>query len=629
MSLVWPLALLGLLTIPVILLLHLLRNRREAKDIPSLLFWRGLEREQRGGKPRLIPLSLLLILQLLTAVALTCGLARPIFSFALDQPEQTIFVLDMTTSMTAVDVPQSEDAGRAVQRFDLAREIIKSQVQEMDENDRVVVVSLTPQPEILMSGDAGQRARLLSTLDNLVPGATGANLTAALSLANGLADPNQINQIVVLTDGNYSMENQPLPTFLAPIEWRFIPDTATPNIANLALLNVSTRLLPDGRQRIFARVVNYWDTPAIRTLRLWADGDIVDEDPVEIEAQADATKIWTLPSATETVAVEIVETDILPLDNRAELLLLNQAHRRVLLVSEGPEMLTKVLAAQPGVELTLAASDWNDFDLAEFDLVIFDSLPEDLTSWPPGNVLVINPPLGHPLLPADNYARNVRPDLTSASSLLTGIDLSGVYFGRTLNLTVPGWAEIDLTTTAGESEQAEPLIFQGAVNNSRIMVWAFDLAASNLPARLALPLLMANTLSTLLAPSLPAAIPIGEAVVLGRNFHVETPDGQRLFMEINNSAVRYAHAFDRTKKPGIYRIYDTNNVLVAGFAVHAGSPLESRLNQRGWQADTLQVTGNSILPAPDPEMDHQDFWPWFAGFALVIIVVEGWLAWRR
>lgn len=629
MSLVWPLALLGLLTVPVILVLHLLRNRREPKDIPSLLFWRGLEREQRGGKPRLIPLTLLLILQLLAAMALVCGLARPIFSFALDQPEQTIFVLDMTTSMMAVDVPQSEGAGRAVQRFDLAREIIQSQVQAMDDNDRIVVASLTPQPELLMSGDFGQKATLLSALDNLVPGATGANLTAALSLANGMVDPDQINQIVVLTDGNYSIRDQPLPPFLAPVEWRFIPETVTPSMANLALLNVSARPLPDGRQRIFARVVNYWDTPAIRTLRLWADGDIVDEDAVEIEAQADATQIWTLPQATETVAVEIVEADILPLDNRAELLLLNQAHCRVLLVSDEPQTLSKVLAAQPGVELTLATSDWNEFDLAEFDLIIFDSLPDELTSWPPGNVLVINPPLGHPLLPADNYARNVRPDLASASSLLAGIDLSGVYFGRALSLTVPNWAEIDLTTTAGESERATPLIFQGAVNNSRIIVWAFDLTASNLPARLALPLLMANTLSTLLAPSLPAAISIGEAVVLGRNFYVETPEGQRLFMEINNSGARHEHIFGRTKKPGIYRVYDDNDLLVAGFAVHAGSPLESRLDQRDWQANAPHVTGNSILPAPDPEIDHQDFWPWFVGFALIIIVVEGWLAWRR
>ena len=74
MNLLLPTALLGLLTIPVILLLHLLRNRRAQIDIPSLRLWRGLERKKQGGMPRQIPLSLMLLLQLVIAVALTLSL---------------------------------------------------------------------------------------------------------------------------------------------------------------------------------------------------------------------------------------------------------------------------------------------------------------------------------------------------------------------------------------------------------------------------------------------------------------------------------------------------------------------------------------------------------------------------
>jgi hypothetical protein len=534
-----------------------------------------------------------------------------------------IFVLDTTTSMAAIDVPQTNAAVNPRQRFDIALDMIRAYIETMAAEDGVAVVSLAPHPEILMAGKGDQKTSLLSTLDNLVPGATGVNLTSALSLAGGLVDPEQQNSIVVLTDGNYPVEAQPLPTMLAPVEWRFIPDAAA---ANQGLLHVSARPLPDGRQRVFARLVNYSDAPVARTLRLWADEAVLDEDRVEVAAQADTTRLWTLPAAAETAAVEIVEPDALPLDNRAELLLLDNVNRRVLLVSEKPDVLAKALEVQPGVELTVTATGFAAYDPADFDLIIFDGLPVELTGWPQGSLLVVNPPLGHPLLPTQNTARNLRPDPGSASSLLAGVDLSGVYFNRVSRLSVPEWAEVDLM--AAENEPPAPLIFHGLVNNSRIMVWAFDLAASNLPARLAFPLLTANMFSTLLAPSPPAAVPVGEPVLLSRNFFVETPGGQRLFLDAGEAFLS-DHIFSRTKSPGIYRIYNESNLLVAGFAVHAGSPLESNLGQRQWQPDSLKALEAENLPAPDPEVDYEDFWPWLAGLALAVVVVEGWLAWRR
>ena len=78
MNFLWPLALLGLLTLPFIILLHLLRHRREQRPIPSLLFWRGLEQKKSGQLPRYIPLSLMLLLQLFIAIVLALAAARPV-----------------------------------------------------------------------------------------------------------------------------------------------------------------------------------------------------------------------------------------------------------------------------------------------------------------------------------------------------------------------------------------------------------------------------------------------------------------------------------------------------------------------------------------------------------------------
>ncbi|MCB0166684.1 MAG: BatA and WFA domain-containing protein [Anaerolineae bacterium] len=620
MSLLWPFALAGLLTLPIILILHLLRSRRDRVAIPSLLFWRGLQQEKEGGSPRKIPLSIMLFLQLLAAIILTCGLARPTLSFLLALPEQTVFVLDTTTSMTATDVTGDQT------RFDVARQTIQDYIESMGASDQVAVVSLDPRPAVLLSGTGEQKAAALSTLDNLVPGASGANLTAALSLAGGLVNPDLENRIVILTDGNVDSETGPLPAMPAPVEWQFIPDAAPPG--NQALFDVSARPLPDGRQRIFARVINYDDAPVARTLRLLVDGQVSQEEDVDIDAQADAVQLWTIPARAESVTIEIVESDALPLDNRADLLLLDTTRRRVLLVSTTPETLSRALEVQPGVDLAVAAPDaLAGFDLADFDLIVLDSVPAELTAWPSGNVWVIDPPANQPLLPVETSMLNLRPDMDTASALLDGVDLSGVYFGRVARMAVPEWASIDLMATTVEVETPAPLIFHGTVGSTRVVVWTFNLAASNLPARLALPLLTANTLTTLLAPAPPPAVQIGEPVTLARGFSVEIPDGRRLFPSAEQNISE--NTFTHTQEPGLYRIYDSSDTLVAGFAVHAGSAPESNLLQRPDRAELEQKLTISPVSPPNPDVNYREFWPWLAGVGLVVIMMEGWLAWRR
>jgi hypothetical protein len=622
MSLLVPLALLGLLTVPVILLLHLLRNRREQLNIPSLRLWRGLEQKKHGEMPRRIPLSLLLFLQLLVAIALTLSLTRPALSFILARPQHSIFILDISTSMLARD-------GSQTSRFDLARQFIQTELQKMAEQDTYTVISLAPRPEILLAGNGQQVAQSSLALDNLIPGATGVDLPAALTLANSqVKSPDREYRIIVLTDGNYSLETGSLPELLAPVTWQTLPAESA-GVANQALLNVSSTTWPDGRHRLFARAINYGDRPATRSLRVAVGQTVFDEIQIELEPQGEVARVWTLPALAESVTVELVQTDALPVDNRADLLLRGPSRHRVLLVSDTPDLLGRALEVQPGLELAIDSPEAVRTDLAEFDLVVFDGIPPALTSWPAPNILVVNPSLGHPLLTAEHFARALRPDPDSSSALLAEVDLSGVYFDRVPQLVLPDWAEVDLQafsvspTAAAESQI--PLIFQGTVNDSRLVVWAFDLAESNLPARLALPILTANTVSTLVAPSPPAVVPVGEPVLIDGNFSVETPGGQRLSPSMDQAE---QHRFTRTKQPGLYRIYNRSNQPVAGFAVQAGSAMESNLSEP-LQPEMLDLTYRAQPAAVTPEIEYQEFWPWLAGLALAVFVVEGWLAWRR
>ena len=55
MTLLFPLGLLALLTLPIIVILHLLRERRRRVAVPSLLHWQNLPRQPEGQRIRRLP----------------------------------------------------------------------------------------------------------------------------------------------------------------------------------------------------------------------------------------------------------------------------------------------------------------------------------------------------------------------------------------------------------------------------------------------------------------------------------------------------------------------------------------------------------------------------------------------
>ncbi len=84
LSLLAPLGLLALVSVPVVVLLHMRHTTPREQPVPTLRFWLAVAPEQtdrtRFKRP---PLSLLLLLQLLIVALLAFGLTRPASSEAL------------------------------------------------------------------------------------------------------------------------------------------------------------------------------------------------------------------------------------------------------------------------------------------------------------------------------------------------------------------------------------------------------------------------------------------------------------------------------------------------------------------------------------------------------------------
>jgi len=193
MTFLFPIGLLALLILPVIVVLHLLRERRRRMAVPSLQHWLNVPRRREGERIRRLPLTLLLLLHLLVAGLLGLALGRPQLAGAPGGAvRQMVIVLDTSTSMTA-------RAGSRT-RFAEAQARALALLRELRPGDRAAIIAAGPAAHRIAEGDAGDIAALAAALDGLRPGGDSADMAGALTLAQATLDPQRERRIVVISD---------------------------------------------------------------------------------------------------------------------------------------------------------------------------------------------------------------------------------------------------------------------------------------------------------------------------------------------------------------------------------------------------------------------------------------------
>ncbi|CAA9262934.1 MAG: hypothetical protein AVDCRST_MAG93-2269 [uncultured Chloroflexia bacterium] len=156
MTFLAPLGLLALVSLPVIILLHLVQQRRRNVRVPSLELWSSAGAPPQR-KPRRLPLSLLLLLHLLVAALLGLSLGRPFLMGTAFEPVQTTVVLDTSSSMAANDSGNSS-------RFADAQAAARSIFANARQGDRIALVTLGTPARLLGQGGPEAASSLLAEL---------------------------------------------------------------------------------------------------------------------------------------------------------------------------------------------------------------------------------------------------------------------------------------------------------------------------------------------------------------------------------------------------------------------------------------------------------------------------------
>jgi Ca-activated chloride channel family protein len=550
-----PLALLGLLFVPAVIAMYLLKLRRDEAIVPSTLLWNRLVADVEANAPwQRLRRSLLLLLQLLLVIALAILAARPFIERPAGLARDIVLVIDASASMGATDVVPD--------RLTAAKQAAMDALRDLPSGGKVSVIAAGRTARVVATGSSDM-GRIRRAIDSIEVTASTGDLGDALRLAAALAARSGDAQILVATDA--ALATAPTAAVDAPIGVLQVGRQRQ----NQAIVALAIRSAPSGLTKsAFVSVANLDDVQAKRRLEVYADGALIDSRDLYVDPQARADIVVDDITQQNKRVVDTIEirlrddpdgepsNDRLASDDRAWAIVPRDRLRRVLLVTDGDPYLETALTYLPNTELygVTPAKYGPSTHPEKFDLIVFDAhLPATLPATP---ILAIAPDRSSPL--GDLAGTLKDPGIGSIDAdepILRYVDLSTTHIAEAKKLVVPAWARTVIGGPAGA-----PLLYAGDRAGLRSAVLAFEPRRSDLPLQVAFPILIANLAGELMGASggpndaVRPSDPVGLAIPSGATgLHVTRPDGTAVDL-VPGTVGGTSVTFSQTEQPGLYTV---------------------------------------------------------------------------
>ena len=544
-----PLALLGLLFLPVVVAMYLLRLRRDEQIVPSTLLWQRLMADIEANAPwQRLRRSLLLLLQLLLVALLAILAARPFLERPAGLAGDVVLVIDTSASMAATDVTPN--------RLEAAKDLAIEALKDLPAGGKVSVIAAGKTARVVANGTT-DLGRVRAAIDSITISPSTGDLADALRLANALAARSGDAEILVATDA--ALASKPEVHLDHPVSVLQVGRGRS----NQAIVALAVRTAPSGVSRsVFVSIANLDLERSERRLEVWGDGVLLEARDVYNDPQTRAEVIIDdVPHDVAVVEVRLSRetdegsvSDLLELDDRAWAIVPPDHLRRILLVGEGDPYLETALSYLPNSELYGVTLEKFGAETHPelFDLIVFEgALPVTLPDRP---ILAIGPERSSPLGDVTGVLKDPPIGALDADEpILRYVDLSTTHVGTAAKMTLPPWARTIIPGPAGA-----PLLYTGTRDGFASAVLAFEPRQSDLPLQVAFPILMSNLVGELLGgsaapteavePGSPVTLPVPAGAT---GLIVTRPDGSTIELAPGTEGGASV-SFSQTDQLGVY-----------------------------------------------------------------------------
>lgn len=596
-------AVLGL-TLPAIVSLYFLRIHRPPRVIPALHLWPAEIKDRQANVPwqRLQP-SWLLVLQLLAAALLVGSAMEPALPVGSGLAHHTLVLLDTSAAMQARDVAPS--------RFDEAKRQVAVLINQLAPQDRLTLIEVGPKPRVLASA-VGNRETLRHALQEIRPNNGPGDLTGALNLAAGLVRPGDDARALLFSDGLLEpvRSSSELPF---QVEYRRIGVSGE----NMAITSLTVRASALTRAA-YLHVQNFGQESRETSLEWRADDRLLDVRSLKLTGGQPVDLVLPVPPDATFVSAHLTGGDIFALDDTAVAVARTPTPFLVLLVTPGNVFLEQALRLRPDFRVDVVTPEGFQ-PRPGYSLAVFDHFVPPIL--PGGPFMLIDPPAGSRLAgDAPVGISRVRAG-DAGDPLLAHVDLQDVHVARSQDLRASTFGRVllDSPQTPLVLVREEPF---------RQVLFGFDLHESDLPLRVAFPILMENLTEWMLPPRVPTrsfrpAEPVTIVPEAGAQaITVLLPDGSQRALRSTGVST-----FADTNSLGLYTVIQTvdGKHHRSWFTVNLFSDTISRLKP----VDRLTLPPSHVAAAKQASRRGQlELWPLLALVALGVVLAE-WMAFHR
>ena len=578
MTFLYPIGLLGLIGIPILIIVYLIKNRYTEQTVASTYLWRLSERFLKRRNPlSKITGIISLILQLLLVATVSLAVAHPTVILP-GAAYEYCFILDGSASMN-----MSMDG---VSRFELAKEEILEVIDTAKDGSTFTVVFVGETTETIIE-KTDEPSKVRDRLSVLSPSGCTVGYTEAIGVAQGYFDDNPALRTYLVTDTDYAeCENIKL-----------INVARTEN--NLSIEDV--KYVKSGKSTVIVsgKVVSY-GADRVADLEVYCDNsnEAIDFTKVQLVKDEPSSFTFTLDIPEfYSITVKTPTEDAYSGDNMAVVYDIESENSyNALLISDAPFLVETAINAVSNADVTVISVESykaeeerlanTDKVVSGYSLYVFDgytpkSLPTDGSVWflgvdsnVEGSGFSVQ---GEVTLDEGGDVITLTTSTTSTVRKLTeGMVRNEITIAKYMKCGLYS----DFTTLY--TYRGNPVVFTGMNGyGNREVVFAFSIHDSNITLFIDYLVLLGN----LLDYSFPEVIETTEYycgdtaeinVISGcESIRVESPDGQIVYTDISTAVSEF-----ELTEVGEYKI--TVNVSGAerpSYYIYSSVPKEERVTE--------------------------------------------------
>ncbi|QUI23112.1 BatA domain-containing protein [Vallitalea pronyensis] len=551
-----PYALWGLLSIPIIILMYILKQNFEEKKVASTFLWDMATKDDEVQTPwQRLRKNILMILQILMAILLVGALAQPYLYQENEVGEAEIIVMDTSASMNAV-------YDQNMSRLAHAKKSASNRVKDLIDGTPVTLITVGNNVNLIVSG-SDDKESVLKAIKAIKPSYGAEKIVDHIPFIRSIAESFEAYGIRVYTDT--SIEDEQVYTEIINQ-----PDT------NVSLDYMSTHRQENDAIEVLAKVTNRYKKNATVHLQLFTEDDQLLKGQ-EITLGPRESKSIFLDGITyngDIIYGEIQEKDLIIEDNKRYSILNKEQTKRVLLVTEGNIFLEKGILATGRYELYKT----NTADMTEdtYDLYIFDGIrPVSIPSE--GHLMFVNIP------EVEGYYTT---EAAKKSGLVSFEEHPITKYIMKEQFVASAYSPIgmhgDMQPIAGVGGQ--PIMAIGQIDGRKYSILSFAIHNSDFPVSMSFPVVMDRLLGHLLGDGSEQVTKYfaGDRIAFEplsttKTAHILDPENKK-----TNLAIQYPTTYyDETQALGLYRLVQENHeqekkidVIAVGYHTRLESDIE-------------------------------------------------------